>query len=68
MFTKVIACHVSSFYYIGFAYMMMGRYTDAIKNFAHILVFISRARQFNARSYQYDQASAATVDADVAYK
>ncbi|KAI9597745.1 RNA polymerase I-associated factor PAF67-domain-containing protein [Syncephalis fuscata] len=60
MFTKVIACHVSSFYYIGFAYMMMGRYTDAIKNFAHILVFISRARQFNARSYQYDQINKKT--------
>ncbi|RKP26165.1 RNA polymerase I-associated factor PAF67-domain-containing protein [Syncephalis pseudoplumigaleata] len=60
MFTKVIACHVSSFYYIGFAYMMMGRYTDAIKNFAHILVFISRARQFNTRSYQYDQINKKT--------
>ncbi|KAI9145593.1 RNA polymerase I-associated factor PAF67-domain-containing protein [Paraphysoderma sedebokerense] len=55
MFARVTACHVTTYYYVGFAYMMMRRYSDAIKAFTHILVFISRTKQYHTRSYQYDQ-------------
>ncbi len=53
--TRVTACHVATYYYIGFAYMMLGRYPDAIKSFTHILVFIMRLRQYHSRNSQYDQ-------------
>ncbi|RUP50142.1 RNA polymerase I-associated factor PAF67-domain-containing protein [Jimgerdemannia flammicorona] len=55
LFARVTACHVTTFYYVGFAYMMMRRYADAIKAFSHILVFIQRTKQYHTRSYQYDQ-------------
>ncbi|KDN52505.1 hypothetical protein K437DRAFT_254088 [Tilletiaria anomala UBC 951] len=55
LITRVTACHVAAYYYIGFAYMMLGRYPDAVKSFTHILVFIMRLRQYHTRSYQYDQ-------------
>ncbi|TPX30120.1 hypothetical protein SmJEL517_g06244 [Synchytrium microbalum] len=54
LFARITACHVTTYYYIGFAYMMMRRYSDAIKTFAHILLFISRTKQYHSRSYQYD--------------
>ena len=55
LISRVTACHVAAYYYIGFAYMMLGRYPDAVKSFTHILVFIMRLRQYHTRSYQYDQ-------------
>lgn len=51
---RVTACHVTAYYYIGFAYMMMRRYPDAIRAYSHILVFVMRLRQYHTRSYQYD--------------
>ncbi|KAL1920317.1 uncharacterized protein VTP21DRAFT_1463 [Calcarisporiella thermophila] len=56
LFARVTACHVTTYYYVGFAYIMMRRYVDAIKAFSHILVFIQRTKQYHSRSsYQYDQ-------------
>ncbi|KAJ1668013.1 hypothetical protein IW140_002446 [Coemansia sp. RSA 1813] len=54
LFTRVTACHVTVYYYVGFAYLMMGRYADAIQSFVHILTFVSRTRQYHQRSYQFD--------------
>jgi translation initiation factor 3 subunit L len=54
-FTRVTACHVATYYYVGFSYMALRRYTDAIRTFVSILNFISRMRQYHTRSYQYDQ-------------
>ena len=54
LYTRVTACHVTVYYYVGFAYLMMRRYADAIRTFVHILTFISRSRQYHARSYQFD--------------
>eukprot|EP00727_Mastigamoeba_balamuthi_P000616 m51a1_g10551 putative eukaryotic translation initiation factor 3 subunit l-like (579) ;mRNA; r:38355-40527 len=51
---QVTACHVTLYYYLGFAYLMLRRYADAVKTFAAILVFLSRAKQYNSRSYQFD--------------
>ncbi|KAL0077982.1 RNA polymerase I-associated factor PAF67-domain-containing protein [Phycomyces blakesleeanus] len=55
MFARVTACHVTTYYYVGFAYMMMRRYADAIKAFSTVLAFIQRTKQYHARSYQFDQ-------------
>ena len=54
-FTRVTACHVATYYYVGFCYIMLRRYPDAIRSFVTILNFILRMRQYHTRSYQYDQ-------------
>ncbi|EPT04825.1 hypothetical protein FOMPIDRAFT_1112341 [Fomitopsis schrenkii] len=54
-FMRVTACHVTTFYYVGFCYIMLRRYPDAIRTFVNILNFILRMRQYHTRSYQYDQ-------------
>ncbi|KIM76905.1 hypothetical protein PILCRDRAFT_825908 [Piloderma croceum F 1598] len=56
-FTRVTACHVATYYYVGFCYIMLRRYPDAIRSFVTILNFILRMRQYHTRSYQYDQIS-----------
>lgn len=53
--TRVTACHVSTYYYVGFCYIALRRYPDAIRVFVSILNFISRMRRYHTRSYQYDQ-------------
>ena len=55
LFTRVTACHISIFYYVGFAYLMQRRYADATKTFSSILFYIGRTKQYHTRSYQYDQ-------------
>ncbi|ETW75468.1 hypothetical protein HETIRDRAFT_482200 [Heterobasidion irregulare TC 32-1] len=60
-FTRVTACHVTTYYYVGFCYIMLRRYPDAIRTFVSILNFILRMRQYHTRSYQYDQINK-TVD------
>ncbi|UZJ54277.1 hypothetical protein CBS101457_003597 [Exobasidium rhododendri] len=54
---RVTACHVTCYYYVGFSYLMLKRYPDAIRCFSHVLVFIMRLRQYHTRSWQYDQIS-----------
>ncbi|CAE7855228.1 unnamed protein product, partial [Symbiodinium microadriaticum] len=55
LFYRIPACHVTVFYYMGFAYMMMRRYVDASRTFQDILVFLSKISTVNSLSYQYDQ-------------
>ncbi|KAJ2005045.1 hypothetical protein GGI04_000839 [Coemansia thaxteri] len=57
LYTRVTACHVTVYYYVGFAYLMMGRYADATQTFVHILTFVSRTRQYQQRSHQFDSAN-----------
>jgi translation initiation factor 3 subunit L len=38
LFTRVPACHINLFYYLGFAYMMMRRYADAVGVFSAVLL------------------------------
>jgi len=55
LFYKIPACHVTLYYYMGFAYLMLRRYVDAIRTFSDILVFLSKTSGVNSLSYQYDQ-------------
>lgn len=61
LFTRVTAAHVSVYYYVGFSYLMLGRYPDAIRAFSHILFFVLRLKHFQ-RGSQFDQVSG--VDGD----
>lgn len=56
MFARVMAAHSTTYYYVGFSYMMMRRYADAIRMFSHILVFIQRTKNFQ-KNAQYDSIS-----------
>ncbi|KAJ7621160.1 eukaryotic translation initiation factor 3 subunit 6 [Roridomyces roridus] len=56
-YTRVTACTVATYYYVGFCYIMLRRYPDAIRTFVSILNWIMRMRQYHTRSYQYDQIS-----------
>jgi len=47
MFARVMAAHFTTYYYVGFCYMMMRRYADAIRMFSHILVYVSRTKNFS---------------------
>ena len=53
MFARVMAAHFNTYYYVGFSYMMMRRYADAIRMFSHILVYVSRTKNFQ-KNAQYD--------------
>jgi len=53
MFARVMAAHFTTYYYVGFSYMMTRRYGDAIRMFSHILVYVSRTKNFQ-KSAQYD--------------
>ena len=50
------ACQISTYYYVGFAYIMMRRYADAIRTFSHILLYVQRTKPlYQAKTYQNDQ-------------
>lgn len=54
-------CTVTIQYYVGFAYMMMRRYTDAIRKFSSILLYIQEQNQlYSIPSYQNDQINKQT--------
>ena len=55
-FAGVLACKTTTFYYVGFAYMMMKRYADAIRIFTNMLVYIQRTKQIQPlyRTVQFD--------------
>ncbi|OLL26281.1 Eukaryotic translation initiation factor 3 subunit L [Neolecta irregularis DAH-3] len=54
---RLTACYLSKNYYVGFAYMMLRRYSDAINTFVPALDVIARTKQLNSKSSQFDQFS-----------
>ena len=55
LFTKVAGAHVTTLYYVGFAYLMSRRYTDAIRSFNAALVFVSRHKAAVRSSAAHEQ-------------
>lgn len=55
LFTHVTACHVSINYYMGFCYIMLRRYEDAVRVFSSTVVHVGRIKHNHTRSYQYEQ-------------
>uniref|UniRef100_T1IYX3 Eukaryotic translation initiation factor 3 subunit L n=1 Tax=Strigamia maritima TaxID=126957 RepID=T1IYX3_STRMM len=61
LYSRVPACQITTYYYVGFAYMMMRRYADAIRTFSNILLYIQRTKQmYTQRTYQTDQINKQT--------
>ncbi|ANB11099.1 hypothetical protein AWJ20_3896 [Sugiyamaella lignohabitans] len=56
LLSRVTGAHYTTYYYVGFCYLMLRRYADAIKSFSHILVFISRTKNIN-RNAQFDNVN-----------
>uniref|UniRef100_A0A8C3YJA2 Eukaryotic translation initiation factor 3 subunit L n=1 Tax=Catagonus wagneri TaxID=51154 RepID=A0A8C3YJA2_9CETA len=55
MYSRVPECQVTTYYYVGFAYLMMRRYQDAIRVFANILLYIQRTKSmFQRATYKYE--------------
>ncbi|KAJ1749074.1 hypothetical protein H4R22_001229 [Coemansia sp. RSA 1290] len=57
LFTRVTSCHVTVYYYVGFAYLMLGRYADATQAFVHILTFVTRTKHYHQRAHQFDSVN-----------
>lgn len=43
-FVRALACQTTTYYYVSFAYMMMRRYTDAIRTCTSLLAYLQRAK------------------------
>lgn len=56
MFNRVLAAQISTFYYIGVSYMMMHRHSDALKNFSHAVILVTRQKflQKHGNNAQFD--------------
>ena len=58
LYSRVPDCQITTYYYVGFAYLMMRRYADAIRTFSNILLYIQRTKQqLQGRGYQSDHVS-----------
>ena len=52
LYSRVPDCQITTYYYVGFAYMMMRRYADAIRTFSNILLYAQRTKtMFAANRY-----------------
>ena len=61
LYSRVPGCQITTYYYVGFAYMMMRRYADAIRTFSNILLYVQRTKtMFAVKSYQNDQINKQT--------
>jgi translation initiation factor 3 subunit L len=61
LYARVPGCQITMYYYVGFAYMMMRRYADAIRTFSNILLYIQRTKGlFQTKTYQNDQINKQT--------
>ncbi|KAI9732673.1 MAG: hypothetical protein M1834_004010 [Cirrosporium novae-zelandiae] len=57
MFARVMAAHFTTYYHVGFCYLMTRRYADAIRMFSHILVYVARTKNISQKSNAYDQVA-----------
>lgn len=65
MYHEVPTCHITTGYYVGFAYLMMRRYRDAIRTFTHTLTYLNRvspclSQRSDLREYVTKQADQMT--------
>lgn len=61
LYSRVPGCQITMYYYVGFAYMMMRRYNDAIRTFSNILLYVQRTKgMFQSKTYQNDQINKQT--------
>ena len=54
VYMRVTSCYIALYYYMGFAMMMMRRYTDAVRTMTGVLMYLYRTQHLT-RPYQYEQ-------------
>jgi len=54
VYAKVPSSYISLYYYLGYCYLMLRRFSDAIKSFSKILLHFSRSEYQNNRFNQLD--------------
>ncbi|EAN32530.2 RNA polymerase I-associated factor PAF67 family protein [Theileria parva strain Muguga] len=61
LYWKIPACNVTLIYYLGFAFMMLRRYNDAIRILSQLLIFLTKQRSYLvSQSYQQSAMSKQT--------
>eukprot|EP00262_Sarcandra_glabra_P018339 TRINITY_DN652_c1_g1_i1.p1 TRINITY_DN652_c1_g1~~TRINITY_DN652_c1_g1_i1.p1 ORF type:complete len:524 (+),score=70.18 TRINITY_DN652_c1_g1_i1:144-1715(+) len=55
VYTIVIGSHITTIYHYGFANLMLRRYTEAIREFNKVLLYIWKTKQYHQKSPQFDQ-------------
>lgn len=63
IYEKSPACHVSVFYHMGFAQLMLQDFAGAIQSFSTIILQVHRSRNFYSRFANWDQMSKLTEKA-----
>ncbi|KAL8516198.1 hypothetical protein ACS0TY_014758 [Phlomoides rotata] len=54
VYTSVIGSHITTIYHYGFANLMRRRYTEAIREFNKILLYIFKTKQYHQKAPQYE--------------
>lgn len=49
--SKAIPAYLNLFYYAGFAYLMLGRYREAVKMFESICLMMNKYKSFLTKSF-----------------
>lgn len=44
LYSRVQTCHITTLYYMGFSYMMMRRYQDAIRTFTSNILYVNKVK------------------------
>jgi translation initiation factor 3 subunit L len=52
--SRVPQCQITIYHYVGFCYLMMRRYKDAMRSFESILLYIQRVQSFYSGTSTYD--------------
>jgi len=52
LFSRVAACHITLFYYVGFALIMSRRYVEAMRAYGRVLMYFHRTKNLHARTSQ----------------
>ncbi|KAF0717738.1 Aste57867_2130 [Aphanomyces stellatus] len=63
LYHKSYSCHVSVFYHMGFAQLMLGDMAAAIRSFAKIILQVHRNRAYYSKFADYDQVTKLTEKA-----
>lgn len=57
LYAKVPGANVTTLYYVGFCYLMMQRYTDAIRSFNKLLRYVSKGRSLAKSALAQEQVA-----------
>jgi len=54
VYMRVTSCYITLYYFMGYSYMMMRRYMDAVRTMSQVVLYLSRTQHLT-RPYQYEQ-------------